>query len=722
MKTHTQYIELINDYLNNTLSQKAQTEFESKLQGDVEFNEIYQEHIIFLNGLNRIQIKDDILKAKRAYRTEQWLKISGISIIVIGALVMLYTLVFNSSDMEPTSKNSDFNTIILDSTSSKTIEKQQPLDLSEEKTDTSKTASQIDVNYTTTSQHLRFGSTQSTTTEITKRAQIIRLNTQSDTIIKCKEGTVLRITKGSFIHPYSQKPVTGTIDLRLTEYYKLSDILMANLSTVSNGNQLETGGMLHIEAKQNDADLKLKPDASIEISFPTSNKKDGMQLFSGEWKDENINWTLSNIEQLEHLDISKELIEEHIEVPFNVVEVVPTYPGCEAEDNESRKKCTTEAISNFIRRKFNTDVGLGLGLTGRQRILSIFKIDQEGKIVFIQSRAAHPRLSEEADRVIALLPQMSPGMQRGKPVTVPYSLPIFFEIESGQSSGELYGTIGRDTVSSSTSVVSADEISLKSVEMDTIYTERRGMVELIREVMHDKNFPVDSQFIDEWNQYKKQKLIRNYGENNTKRFILRKPLFELEGGKFKILEDDSVTRGGHVIRKPWDESRIPTTTRVMNLRPKQFFAAGTEVLTTDEFEARLGDATDTSITSKDANYYVLKSSKLGWINCDRFINGRTKRIKYKLKIKNAEGAQISMVFKSYNSILPSWYTNGVYDFQTVGANESIVLVAIQRKDGKLYYDLVETKTEANPQLDFDFKEVSLEELKSELEKLNGVIK
>jgi hypothetical protein len=96
----------------------------------------------------------------------------------------------------------------------------------------------------------------------------------------------------------------------VTEYYKLSDILLANLSTVSNGKHLETGGMLFIEAKKGAIELELKDNKPIDISFPTKNKKQGMQLFSGEWKDKNMNWTLQGDQTLEDVDISEEHIEE----------------------------------------------------------------------------------------------------------------------------------------------------------------------------------------------------------------------------------------------------------------------------------------------------------------------------------------------------------------------------------------------------------------------------
>jgi len=121
--------------------------------------------------------------------------------------------------------------------------------------------------------------------------------------------------------------------------------------------------------------------------------------------------------------------EEDIEVPFTVIEHVPVYPGCEEGNNTEKKKCMSEKISNFVAENFNTKIADENGLSGRQRINVIFKIDKEGHITGVRSRAPHPALEAEAIRVISSLPKMKPGMQKGKVVTVPYSLPIIFEVE-----------------------------------------------------------------------------------------------------------------------------------------------------------------------------------------------------------------------------------------------------------------------------------------------------
>jgi len=127
--------------------------------------------------------------------------------------------------------------------------------------------------------------------------------------------------------------------------------------------------------------------------------------------------------------IEVEEVEEDVEVPFSVIENVPEYPGCEKGTNSEKRKCMSRAIEKFIQKKFNTDLANDLGLTGKQRISVIFKIDKDGNVTGVRSRAPHPRLEKEAERVVNLLPKMKPGRQRGRAVVVPYSLPITFLVQ-----------------------------------------------------------------------------------------------------------------------------------------------------------------------------------------------------------------------------------------------------------------------------------------------------
>lgn len=135
----------------------------------------------------------------------------------------------------------------------------------------------------------------------------------------------------------------------------------------------------------------------------------------------------TEIVEVEEVEVVE--VEEDIDVPFSVIENVPVFPGCESGNNTQKRDCMSKKISEFVNKKFNTDLASDLGLSGRQRINVIFKIDKTGAITGIRARAPHPGLEKEAARVIGLLPKMKPGKQRGKPVNVPYSLPIIFQVQ-----------------------------------------------------------------------------------------------------------------------------------------------------------------------------------------------------------------------------------------------------------------------------------------------------
>ncbi len=136
-------------------------------------------------------------------------------------------------------------------------------------------------------------------------------------------------------------------------------------------------------------------------------------------------------EIIEVREVVEAPVEEEIaDVPFAVIENVPIFPGCESQtNNEARKKCMSEKVQEFVTRRFNTDLGSQLGLSGVNRVIVVFKIDKTGAITDVRARAPHPRLEQEAARVINLLPKMQPGKQRGKAVGVSYSLPIVFQVQ-----------------------------------------------------------------------------------------------------------------------------------------------------------------------------------------------------------------------------------------------------------------------------------------------------
>lgn len=124
------------------------------------------------------------------------------------------------------------------------------------------------------------------------------------------------------------------------------------------------------------------------------------------------------------IDPNAEVITE--DVPFAIIEEVPHFEDCTGT-NAELKKCTSDRISSFVNKNFNT--GLAKDYPGRHKISVQFKIDKNGDVVGVQSKAKSVELQNEAARVINQLPKMIPGKQKGEPVGTIYALPIIFQVQ-----------------------------------------------------------------------------------------------------------------------------------------------------------------------------------------------------------------------------------------------------------------------------------------------------
>ncbi len=107
----------------------------------------------------------------------------------------------------------------------------------------------------------------------------------------------------------------------------------------------------------------------------------------------------------------------------------PYFPGCDDLASEAeRKACFAQKVQEHVKNNFRyPKTALELGIKGR--VFVQFEIDATGKVSNIKKRGPDKLLEDEAVRIIASLPQMKPGMQRGKPAKVGYSIPINFVMQ-----------------------------------------------------------------------------------------------------------------------------------------------------------------------------------------------------------------------------------------------------------------------------------------------------
>lgn len=117
------------------------------------------------------------------------------------------------------------------------------------------------------------------------------------------------------------------------------------------------------------------------------------------------------------------------EVPFAIVDQVPSFPSCQNRfnSNEKLKECFNKQIQKHISKNFKyPEIAQEMGIQGR--VFVTFIIDEYGEVKNIRTRGSDQNLQKEAYRIIQKLPKMQPGKHRGIAVSVPYSIPITFKL------------------------------------------------------------------------------------------------------------------------------------------------------------------------------------------------------------------------------------------------------------------------------------------------------
>lgn len=238
-----------------------------------------------------------------------------------------------------------------------------------------------------------------------KKSQQFVINTSKDTTIICAEKTKIKIKANSFVSAKTGKVIDGNVQISVKEYYSISDIVMANLSTTSDGKLLETGGMIDVTANSNGEQCVLSKGKSIEIGFPTKKIKEDMQLFTGQWKNNAVNWKI---------DISAEKISTN---DSKDIEVKPVFPGGD--------KALFNIISSSVFYPEDDVAG---------RVVVAFDIDTKGKAINPKIiKKLHPEIDQQVIKVIQKLPNFTPAQMDGKAVQSNYTITLYFDSESGRN-------------------------------------------------------------------------------------------------------------------------------------------------------------------------------------------------------------------------------------------------------------------------------------------------
>lgn len=214
------------------------------------------------------------------------------------------------------------------------------------------------------------------------KSQFFDINSKIDNVVESESGTLVVLPIGCFTNSNGDI-ITENVKIELAEALTLQEMLLSNLTTTSNGNLLETDGMIYINFTANGKQLTVNPKTPIHIEIPTLNKKDNMMVYKG-IRDEkgNMNW-------IEPKDLENYLIPIDIDLldfyPENFENEV--IKGLPFRNHKTISKALTDSLYYSMSLSNGSDLTKGFAKTNiNEPYYSIDSNDlKEGEIDFIIS-------------------------------------------------------------------------------------------------------------------------------------------------------------------------------------------------------------------------------------------------------------------------------------------------------------------------------------------------
>jgi protein TonB len=124
---------------------------------------------------------------------------------------------------------------------------------------------------------------------------------------------------------------------------------------------------------------------------------------------------------------NKKKNENEPEKQFVIIDEVPMFRSCKNVFKSQRRECFQNKMTKHIYKHFYyPKYAFNRGIQGR--VFVQFIIEKDGSISEIKTRGADKSLEKAALKIIKKLPKLIPGKANGKPVRVPYSIPITWKL------------------------------------------------------------------------------------------------------------------------------------------------------------------------------------------------------------------------------------------------------------------------------------------------------
>ncbi|MCT4582272.1 MAG: carboxypeptidase regulatory-like domain-containing protein [Flavobacteriales bacterium] len=289
MRKELENIEQIELYLTHQLDQDSRHAFENQLHQNPILAEQVEAHQMLLKAIRRAQFRKEVLAVSQATNFWNiWTQL-GLGILILTFVSVGFTFLMKNqhhynakqlTNIETRETIATFN----DSSNVQQTEIAESKDTISQKSYSAKKTISKNIP---THDNFQIGGVK---TFVEPTIQHFVVDPQKGETIEGQQGTLIIIPPNAFVDS-NNNLATSAIDFELVEALTLKDMILYNLTTTSNGKQLETGGMFYINASNNGTPVKLNPNAPIYTEIPTQSIKKGMLAFDSEIDiNGNINW------------------------------------------------------------------------------------------------------------------------------------------------------------------------------------------------------------------------------------------------------------------------------------------------------------------------------------------------------------------------------------------------------------------------------------------------
>ena len=302
MRKELENINRIEAYLNIELTSSQKEAFENELKSNAELQELLEQVKAFRTAVFRAELRKKIESNATSGGGYGKILIIGITVLIIGLLSWFY------SGENEVIINNNYGVVIQNDTTNSILNQSDETDSNEVANNQIKEELTIPAKQEQAINHILGGHK----LWIEPKIQNFSFSNEKGATIEGEDGMLVIIPENAFVNK-DGNPVKGNVEFKLLEAFGISEMVLYNLKTVSNGSPLESGGMFYLEASLNGTPLRVNPKRPLYIEIPTVEKKEGMMAFNGESNRQGeINW------------VNPKPLEKYlVKVPFKDLDFLP---------------------------------------------------------------------------------------------------------------------------------------------------------------------------------------------------------------------------------------------------------------------------------------------------------------------------------------------------------------------------------------------------------------